>query len=251
MKYIFIFLCVVIFTGCTNTNPKIQEFFQTDNATHIQNDYRSIVKLLTKYKEKLDLRNPKNYDKQFSHYMYKEFKNYTNHLHLKDDEKYIQDYHKYLKIAFEEETKYRNDYLILGLYEQLWYVYEKDKSHQITTLSYNLESLKTLFYTLKVLKWKINTKKSVNGNYLFLTWQNNWQVELEKRLSKGEKPSWKLIENLNHIKTKQESLYSPSNPNFEILMSEIIFRVENSLKILGEEPLDISIEAMKSLVFFL
>ncbi len=34
-------------------------------------------------------------------------------------------------------------------------------------------------------------------------------------------------------------------------MSEMIFRVENSLKTLGEESLDIGIEAMKSLVFFL
>jgi len=58
MKYIFVFLYILIFTGCTNSSPKVQEFFQTDNATHIQDDYRNIVKLLTKYKKKLDLRNP-------------------------------------------------------------------------------------------------------------------------------------------------------------------------------------------------
>ena len=251
MRIIYLILIILLLSGCTNSQSKVQEFFQTDNATHIQDDYRSIIKLLTKYKQKLDLRNPKNYDKQFSHYMYKEFKNSTNFLHLKVDGKYIQDYNRYLKIAFQKETKLRNDYLILGLYKQLWVVYEQNETHQVTTLSYNQEALKTLFYTLKVLKWKINTKKDDNENYLFLTWQNNWQIELHKRLSKGEQPTWKLIENLNHIKTKQENLYSPSNPNFEILMSEMIFRVENSLKILGEEPLDVSIEAMKSLVFFL
>jgi len=183
--------------------------------------------------------------------MYKEFQNSTNFLHLKEHDKYIQDYNRYLKIAFEKETKLRNDYLILGLYKQLWFAYEQNETHQITTLSYDQEALKTLFYTLKVIKWKINTKKDENGNYFFLTWQNNWQVELKKHLDKGEQPTWQLIQNLKHIKNNKESLFSSSNPNFEILMSEMIFRIENSLKIIGEEPLDISIEAMKSLVFFL
>ena len=251
MRMLYLFFITLLLSGCTNSSPKVQEFFQTDNATHIQDDYKNIIKLLTKYKKKLDLRNPHSYDKQFSHYMYKEFKNSTNFLHLKEHDKYIEDYNRYLKIAFEKETKLRNDYLILGLYKQLWFTYEQNETHQVTTLSYNQEALKTLFYTLKVIKWKINTKKDEYGNYLFLTWQNNWQVELKKHLDKGEQPTWELIQNLKYIKNGQENLYSPSNPNFEILMSEMIFRVENSLKILGEEPLDVSIEAMKSLVFFL
>ena len=83
-------------------------------------------------------------------------------------------------MAFQKDTKLRNDYMILGLYKQFWLAYEQNEAHQITTLSYNQEALKTLFYTLKVIKWKINTKKNEHGNYLFLTWQNNWQVELKK-----------------------------------------------------------------------
>jgi len=251
MRIIFFLTIILLFSGCTNSTPKVQEFFQTDNATHIQNNYKDIIKLLVKYKQKLDKRNPNSYDKQLSHYMYKEFNNSTNFLFLKENGKYIQDYNTYLKLAFQKDTKLRNDYLILGLYKQIWFAYQQNESHQITTLSYNQEALKTLFYTLKVIKWKINTKKDKKGNYLFLTWQNNWQIELKKRLQDGQKPTWELIQNLKHIKNNQESLYSPSNPNFEILMSEMIFRVENSLKILGEEPLDVSIEAMKSLVFFL
>ena len=251
MKIIFFILSILLFTGCANLQPKVQEFFQTDNVTHIQKDYKEIVKLLTQYKRKLDLRNPQSYNKQFSHYMYDEFKNSTNLLHLKKNGKYIQDYNQYMKIAFQKDTKLRNDYMILGLYKQFWLAYEQNEAHQITTLSYNQEALKTLFYTLKVIKWKINTKKDEHGNYLFLTWQNNWQIELKKRLDKGEQANWKLIQDLKYIKSGKENLYSPSNPNFEILMSEMIFRVENSLKILGDEPLDVSIEAMKSLVFFL
>ena len=251
MKAILFVLSILLFSGCTNSQPKVKEFFQTDNATHIQNDYKDIIKLLTQYKKKLDLRNPQSYDKQFAHYMYKEFKNSTNFLHLKIEKKYIQDYNHYIKIAFQKNTKLRNDYLILGLYKQFWFAYEQNEAHQITTLSYDKETLKTLFYTLKVIKWKINTKKDEKENYLFLTWQNNWQIELKKHLYNGKQPSWELIQNLKHIKDGKESLYSSSNPNFKILMSEMIFRVENSLRILGEEPLDVSIEAMKSLVFFL
>ncbi len=251
MKTIYLILIILLCSGCTNYTPKVQEFFQTDNATLVQEDYTSIIKLLAKYKKKLDLRNPASYDKQFSHYMYKEFRDSTNSLYMKKDEKYITDYKSYIKIAFAKETKLRNDYLLLGLYKQIWLAYEQNEIHQITTLTYNDESLKTLFYMLEVIKWKINTKKDDNGNYLFLTWQNNWQVELKKHLDSGEEPSWEMIQNLKYIKNGKESLYSPSNPNFEILMNEMIYRVENSLKILGEEPLDISIEAMKNLVFFL
>ena len=251
MKIIYLFLTLFLFSGCTGSSPKVQEFFQTDNATHIQDDYEEIVKLLVKYKGKLDLRNPKNFNKQFSYYMYEEFKNNTNYLFLKDNDRYIQDYNKYLKMAFKKEVKLRNDYLILGLYKQVWLAYEQNETHNITTLTYNQESLKTLYYTLKVLKWKINNKKDKQGDYLFLTWQNNWQIELKHHIDNGEKPSWELIQNLKHIKSKKETIFSSSNPNFEILMNEMIFRVENSLKIIGEEPLDVSIEAMKSLVFFL
>ena len=251
MRIIYLFFIILMFSGCANSTSKVHEFFQTDNATHIQKDYEKIVKLLIQYKKKLDLRNPQNYDKQFSYYIYDELNKSTNYLFLKKDEKYIKDYKIYLKMAFQKDVKLRNDYLILGLYKQIWLAYKENETHNITTLTYNLNDLKTLFYTLKVLKWKINTKKDTQGNFLFLTWQNNWQIELKHRIDNGEKPTWELIQNLKHIQSKQENLYSSSNPNFEILMSEIIFRVENSLKIMGDEPLDMSIEAMKSLVFFL
>jgi hypothetical protein len=251
MKIIYFVFTILLLSGCTSSSPKVKEFFQTDNATHIQNDYKKIVNLLIQYKKKLDLRNPQNYDKQFSYHIYNELNKSTNYLFLKKGGKYIKDYNKYLNTAFQADTKLRNDYLILGLYKQIWFAYEQDKTHNITTLTYDKNSLKTLFYTLKVLKWKINSKKDMHGNYFFLTWQNNWQIELKKLIDEGEKPTWERIKNLKHIKSKQESLFSPSNPNFEILMSEMIFRVENSLEIIGEEPLDMSIEAMKSLVFFL
>ncbi len=124
-------------------------------------------------------------------------------------------------------------------------------SHQITTLSYDVKLLKSLYYSLSVLRWEIRTKKDTNDNYLFSTWQNNWQIEFEKSIKNGEKPSWTLIEDLEYISKKRETIYSHSNFNFEILMGKMLSRIENSLRITGEEPLDIGIEAMKSLVLFL
>jgi hypothetical protein len=84
-----------------------------------------------------------------------------------------------------------------------------------------------------------------------LTWQNNWQIELEKNIKNGITPTWKNIQNLEYIKNGKESMYSHSNFNFEILMSKIIAYVKNSIRVTGDEPLDVSIEAMKSFVFFL
>jgi len=252
MRLTYFFLLILFFSGCANSQNKLEEFFQTDNATHIKKDYYEIVKLLSEYKKKLDKRNPQNYDKQFSHYMYNEFNNATNNLFLKENGKYIDDFNDYLRIAISpKQIANRNDYLILGLYKQIYKSYEIEEDIQISTLTYEIEKLKSLYYTLSVINWQIKSKKDENDNYLFLTWQNNWQIELTKRIKNNEKITWQLIQNLEYIKNQRETIFSPSNANFEVLMQEMLYRVKNSLKIMGEEPLDVSIEVMKTLVFFL
>lgn len=252
MKLIHFFFIIIFFSGCANSQHKVEEFFQTDNATHIKRDYYEIVKLLSEYKNKLDQRNPQNYDKKFSHYMYDEFSNSTHTLFLKENGKYIDNFNDYLRIAISPKTiQNRNDYLTLGLYKQIYKAYEIEENLQISTLTYDIEKLKSLYYTLSVINWQIKSHKDENSNYLFLTWQNNWQIELEKRIKDNEKITWKLIENLEYIKNKKETVFSPSNSSFEVLMQEMLYRVKNSLKIMGEEPLDVSLEIMKTLVFFL
>ena len=67
----------------------------------------------------------------------------------------------------------------------------------------------------------------------------------------GMKPSWEMLENLSFIKNQKETILDPSNFNFEILLNQMIFHVKNSAKIIGDEPLDIGIDAMISLVLFL
>ncbi|WP_024954146.1 hypothetical protein [Sulfurospirillum arcachonense] len=253
MKFISILLMIMIFSGCTNSQQKIKELFQTDNATHLKKDYYEMVKLLISYKKKLDARNPKSFDKQYAPYIYQELNNNTNKLFLKYENKYISDYNQYLKIALDKEKpiKNRNDYLILGIYKYMYKAYQLNESHQVTTLSYDKKSLESLYYALKVLRWQIRTKKDINNKYLFLTWQNNWQIELQENIKNGEKPSWELIQKLQYIANEKESIYSSSNFNFEIILTQMIHHVKNSLIIMDNEPLDVSIEAMKSLIFFL
>lgn len=151
----------------------------------------------------------------------------------------------------KDEVNNRNDYLILGLYKQLYEAYMLNESHKITALGYDIDKLKELYYSLQVINWQIKSREDINHNYLFLTWQNNWQIELKKKMKNNEKLSWEVLESLEYIKLNKETLFSPSNSNFEVLMQQMIYRVQNSLKILGAEPLDVSIEIMKTLIFFL
>lgn len=247
-----LFFILFIFTACATPQPKLGELLQTDNATHIQRDYEQIISLLGEYKTKLDLRNSSSFNRENDYHIRKEFKNTSNTFFIKQDDRYIENYNDYLKIALSDGiVKNRNDFLILGIYKNIWMAYKLKDKHQITTLTYDGELLKSLYYSLSVLKWQIKTKKDINNRYLFLTWQNNWQIELEKRIQNGEKPSWELLENLEYIKNGKETLYAPSNFNFETLLSQMLSHVENSLRIIGKAPLDLGIETMKTLVFFL
>jgi len=158
-----------------------------------------------------------------------------------------------LRIAFDKNSNIpdRDDFLIIGLYKLIWETYKVGDGHQITTLTYDQEAFTKLYYYLEVIKWKVKTAKDKNDNYLFLTWQNNWQVEFQNRLHAGEQPSWEMLQNLAYIKSHKESISDPSNFNFEILLSQIIFQVKNSARLIGKEPVDIGIDAMISLVLFL
>ncbi len=84
-----------------------------------------------------------------------------------------------------------------------------------------------------------------------MTWQKNWQIQLQKELSVNENPSWEIIQNLNALRGNSETLFDTSDFEFEVLLSKMIYNVKNTLTNVGEEPVDVGIEAMKSLVIFL
>ena len=59
------------------------------------------------------------------------------------------------------------------------------------------------------------------------------------------------IKMLESIKEDKESVFDPSNFSFEVILTQMIDRVEDSLKALGEEPKKLSVTALRSIFLFL
>ncbi|MCP4970392.1 MAG: hypothetical protein GY932_07355 [Arcobacter sp.] len=88
----------------------------------------------------------------------------------------LDNYKDYLQIAFSKDyIPCRNDYLILGLYYLVYDLYDIEDSHKVIALEYDKNKLHKLYKNLQVIKWKIKVNRDFKGNYLFKTWQNNWQ----------------------------------------------------------------------------
>jgi len=252
MKYILI-LIVLFFTSCSNFQGKLQNTIQSENAKQIKNEYKEIINLLILYKKKLDKRNPSNYTKNFDRILHNEILNNTNTITLpivKSNSK--KNYTQYLNYAFSKETmiKNRNDYLIVGFYKMFYHAYKMDIKHKITALSYDIVTLQNAYKNLQILQWKIKFNKDKLNQYLFLTWQNNWQIELEKQLEHNSLDNIKLSD-LKNIKLKKESLLDPSNTSFEVITSKMMLLMEKSIKRLNVEPEKLSIDALISLIFII
>jgi len=252
MKYLLI-LILLIFTGCNNVQEKIKNSIQTENAKHIRNNYKALTELLLEYKLKLDKRNPKAFNNQFNTLLKKNIYDNTDDITLYvNGEKPLVTYVDYLNYAFDKNTvvEYRNDYLAIGIYKMLYHSYDMNAKYKITALSYDVNKLQKAYKNLQIIQWKIKTNKDINNKYLFLTWQNNWQIELEKQLLLKNIDDIKLSD-LNYIKTKQESLLDSSNNSFEVITSKMLLYLANSIKLLDAEPEELGIEAMMSILFIL
>jgi len=252
-KILCTFISLFFFLGCVSTQEKLTEALQSKGASSLHRDFKKLSSNLIAYKEKLDLRNPKAFSKEAKQSIIHEISLTRNTLAITYNGVKLRTYDDYLRVAFEKNTPVveRNDFLIVGLHKLMCETYQIDKGHQITTLSYHQEAFRRMYYYLEVIKWKIRTAKDKEGNYLFVTWQNNWQIELAQKIKKGSHPSWELIESLPSIRNGKESIFDASNPNFEILLNHMIDHVKNSARIVGDEPVDIGIDAMISFVLFL
>jgi len=250
---IFLGIMISLLTACSSTQGKLQEILQTSSATKVKNDYQKTIELLVTFKQKLDKKNLNNYNKRISNLMYINLQDMQNNIDLKIDNLKLTKYEDYLKYAFDKNVSVanRNDLLIVGIYKLIYEAYEIGKGHQLTALSYDKIKLQKLYYNLNSIKYRIKFDKDNDGKYLFLTWQKNWQIQLQQELSVNENPSWKIIQNLNALKGKSETLFDTSDFEFEVLLSKMIYNVKNTLTNVGEEPVDVGIEAMKSLVIFL
>ena len=235
-----IFIISILLYGCVN-NQRTSQILQSNSATIISKDYQNLTTLLLKYKKILDLRNPELSDKKLSREIIFSIKhNYNTINPLKNSS-----YSNYLQKAFAKGVTNRSDFLILGLYKMFYKTYNIKGGHHITALGYDANLFKNTYYTLKVLRWKIRNAKDKNGRFIFATWQLNWQLEYNK---KYKNISIDTLKNLPSLKSGDESLLSHSNFNFEVTLSMMIDRVQNSLEAMGEEPLNLSISAMKAII---
>ena len=201
LKYILSLLLLFIFTGCIPKQENVENFFQTDAATSIKKDYAYLIHNVSEFKAKLDKRNAKAYDSVKAPEIYEMMKNYDNSVHLEFRGKTFDSYKDYLQIAFSKDMiDYRNDYLVLGLYYHIYEAYNIEDGHKVTSFQYDSKQLEKLYKNLQIIKWKLKVNRDFNQNYLFLTWQNNWQVELEQRLKQGWKPTWNELQSLKRIK---------------------------------------------------
>lgn len=143
LKNIVLFIITIFFfTGCVSLKKEsVQEMFQSNNAVEIKNDYKKITRLVIRLKEKLDKRNPKAYDENLASSIYTEIDNLQDTINLKFKNNTLGSYKSYLQIAFsKDDIKNRNDYLILGLYKNIYDAYDISSSYKITAFSYDKEN---------------------------------------------------------------------------------------------------------------
>lgn len=252
MKYIWLIFIIFFLNACSSSsNLSVSNMLQTENAKHIKNHYKDITSLLIEYKIKLDKRNPKNYDKNLDPLFRKNIMQYNNINLYSKSHKEFTDYTQYLNYAFSKDKIInRNDYLIIGLYKMFFEAFKMKSRHKITALSYDIETLQKVYKNLQVVLWKIKHNKDNSGNYLYLTWQNNWQIQLAAKL-KIDKNYRLNIDELSYLKEKKESLLDPSNSSYEIIISKMLLHLNQSIKLLGAEPEELALDAILNFTFLI
>ncbi len=252
MKYLLI-LILLIFTGCNNVQDKIKNTIQTENAKHIKNNYKEMVELLLEYKSKLDKRNPKGFSNQLNYLLQKNIRENIDEINLYINNSIpLKHYQDYLNYAFDKNSQvnYRNDYLAIGMYKMFYEAYDMDSKYKMTALSYDVDKLQKAYKNLQIIQWRIKFNKDSKNNYLFLTWQNNWQIELEKKLNSQNIDTIRLSD-LQYIKSKQESVLDPSNNSFEVITSKMLLYFEHTLILLHAEPEELGIDTIMSILFLI
>lgn len=247
-KFIFFIILMIFIQGCSVNQTAIKSVAQTNSATQIDEFKVEILKELLNYKKKLDLRNPNAFNKDLVSSINHQITSNRDFINIVQNGKKLETYKEYLYYAFSDElVDNRNDLLILGIYKHIYKAFNMQEQHQFSAMQYNQEEMIRLYEYLQVVRWKIKTAKDKRGDYLFNTWQNNWQIELAKKYD-GD---YNVINDLLYIKTNKESIYDHSNFSFEIVLSKILTNVEHSLRKINVEPYEMGISALKSFIFII
>lgn len=235
MRVFLVFLA--IFSLCYG-DFSVKNLIKTNKEIKIEEYLSDIDSLLVKFYEKLNRRNPNSFNKKNENIIKSSLRE-GRYIFVSG---YEREPIALIKKALDKEKKisFRNDYLIIGIHDMIYKVFKRD-DFKVTALSYDLEKLNRLFLNLQIIFWQINTYKDREGNYLFLTWQNDWQVRLLKALREGEDFKKALL-NL-----KQDELLKPCNMSFSMIYSNILYIIEKIIKERGGEPREIGVNVLKSL----
>lgn len=241
---IFIFSLLVFSTnGCSQKD--VHAVFQTNGASIVREHTSVLQRQLLKYYEKLNQRNPKYTTKIESIPVLYDIKNRKNNatlpiLHKRENASYKD----YLNIAFNRsDVKNRNDYLIAGIYKMFYWAYEIDRSHTVTTMQYDAKKIQEANKMMQIIQYRVQHEKDKKGNYLFLTWQHNWQVEVLESIYGNKKVDVNQYE--------KERLVQCSNVDFRVISEIMIFTLQESLRYLGEEGKNLGTGVLSSVFMFL
>ena len=239
---------ILFFQGCSFNKSSLKTIAQTNSASQVTYYKNEVLKSLALYKKKLDLRNPKAYNQDLAKNIYFQIDSNRNYINIIQNGKKLDLAKEYLYYAFSKEKIYnRNDFLILGLYKLIYKAYNLKEEHQFSAIQYSKSDMIELYKMLQVIRWKIKTAKDLNGNFLFVTWQNNWQLELMIR----KYNDLNNINELKFIKENKETIYDSSNFSFEILLEQMLVNIRHTLKNINVEPYEMSLSALKSFVFII
>ena len=244
LLFSFLFLS---FSACSTKEDTsfVQSIFQTNGAAAVRIHTDALRESLLKYKLKLDKRNPVYHSKKDSKDIEEEIKHSAGKVTLELlKNKKDASYKDYLNIAFSEGyVKHRNDYLIMGIYKLLYWAYTIDRSHTITTIQYDVEKIQEANKMMQIIQYRIQTATDKDRNYLFITWQRPWQIEVLKKINKNQEVDLGKY-------TNRQLLYH-SNMNFQVISSGMIFTLQETLRYLGAEATNLSAQAIKSVLMFL
>ena len=153
-------------------------------------------------------------------------------------------YKDYLNIAFSRnDIKNRNDYLIAGIYKMFYWAYTLDRPHTVTTFQYESEKIQEANKMMQIIQYRIENEKDVKGDYLFLKWQRQWQIDVLKSIYTHKTVDINMY--------KKEELIKSSNMNFRITSEGMIFTLQESLRYLGKESTNLGTAAISSVFMFL
>ena len=103
IKVLVFSISLLFFSACVPSQNNIKSVFQTNSATTIKKDQERLQSLLSKFKSKLDKRNPKTFSKRYERRIYSLINGTEGKFFLKHNNVTLVNYKDYLQFAFSED----------------------------------------------------------------------------------------------------------------------------------------------------